>query len=108
VHLLTDEAVGLYDQVLAADGILVVHVSNRYLDLRPIVRGLAARRGFETLEIFRDSDFTNRAAASTWMLVTRNRPFADAMRPSAVEPDDSPPVVWTDDFSSLLAVWRPR
>lgn len=108
VHLLTDEALGLYEQALAPDGILVVHVSNRYLDLRPIVRGLAARRTLEVLEIFRDSDFTNRAAASTWMLVTRNRAFADAIRPSAVEPDDSPPVVWTDDFSSLLAVWKPR
>ena len=108
VHLLTDEAVGLYEQALAADGILAVHVSNRYLDLKPIVRGLAARRGLEVLEIFRDSDFSNRAAASTWMLVTRNRAFADAVRPSALEPDGTPPVVWTDDFSSLIAVWKPR
>jgi hypothetical protein len=108
VHLLTVEALTLYDRALADDGILAIHVSNRFLDLRPVVRGLAARLGFEALEIFRDSDYRSRTAANTWMLLTRNAAFADAVRGEAREPDDTPPVVWTDDFSSLLAVWKPR
>ena len=108
VHLLTVEAMTLYDRALRPDGILAVHVSNRFLDLRPVVRGLAPGVGAEVLEIFRDSDYSARAAANTWMLVTRNTAFLDEMRSVAREADDWPPVLWTDDFSSLLAVWRPR
>jgi spermidine synthase len=109
VHLLTDEAFGLYDQALAPDGILAVHVSNRYLDLRPVVRGLASRRGLEAIEIFRPAELRAGAAGSTWMLVSRNAGFIEALRPQAVDPaPEEAPVVWTDDFSSLLAVWKPR
>tara|TARA_R110002111_G_scaffold52265_2_gene91289 strand:+ start:313 stop:567 length:255 start_codon:yes stop_codon:yes gene_type:complete len=41
VHLLTSEANHVYWRHLARDGILLLHVSNRYLDLIPVVRGLA-------------------------------------------------------------------
>jgi hypothetical protein len=109
VHLLTSEALDLYERVLADDGVLAIHVSNRYLELRPVVRGLAAPRGFEVLEIYHQGAARARATSNTWMLVTRNRAFADAIRPRARDTAEAfEPVVWTDDFSSLLAVWRPR
>ena len=39
VHLLTKEAMALYFHHLKPDGILAVHISNRYLDLEPVVEG---------------------------------------------------------------------
>ncbi len=47
-HLLTVEAVGMYLERLKADGVLVFHISNRYLDLTPILAQVAAQKG-ETL-----------------------------------------------------------
>ena len=41
VHLLTEEAVEIYLRHLKPDGVLAVHVSNRYLDLEPVVANLA-------------------------------------------------------------------
>ena len=45
VHLLTLEAFRSYLRVLAPDGVLAVHVSNRHLDLEPVVAAVAARTG---------------------------------------------------------------
>ncbi len=109
VHLLTAEALGVYDRVLAPDGILAIHVSNRFLELRPVVRGLAAPKDFEVLEIYHAGGVRARASSSTWMLVTRNRAFVQANAGSARDTSEAfEPVRWTDDFSSLFAVWRPR
>ena len=51
VHLLTREAFARYKEALAPDGVLAVHVSNQYLDLRPVVRGLGKELGERVLEI---------------------------------------------------------
>src|SRR5687767_16040248 len=40
-HLITREAVALYFQKLAEDGVIAIHISNRYLDLRPVIIALA-------------------------------------------------------------------
>lgn len=53
VHLLTKEAVGIYGKHLAADGVLAVHISNRYLDLEPVVENLAKEFGYERLDLGR-------------------------------------------------------
>ncbi len=45
-HLITKEAGDIYRQQLAPDGILAIHISNRYLDLEPVIRGLADYLGF--------------------------------------------------------------
>src|SRR5262249_29972076 len=42
VHLLTKEAVELYMSKLRPDGVLCIHVSNRHLDLVPVVADIAA------------------------------------------------------------------
>src|SRR5439155_25500299 len=49
VHLLTDEAFRIYRRHLKTNGILAVHVTNRHLDLVPVVRNLGRRFGYETV-----------------------------------------------------------
>ena len=43
--LLTDEAAGVYFRALASDGVLLIHVSNRFVDLEPVLAALARERG---------------------------------------------------------------
>jgi len=109
VHLLTREALGTYLDKLAPGGIVALHLSNRYLDLEPVVaalareRGLRARVGTSTLGGMFFS-------ASTWAVVARrDEDFgtlsADARWPQAQRKRGVP--AWTDDYSSLLSVWNP-
>jgi spermidine synthase len=108
VHLLTRECFAIYQRALKADGIIAVHVSNRYLDIRPVVRGAAAELGYEVLEIRKSSDSTIRANGSTWLLLTRNQEFIERARPFAETDPETTTLVWTDSFSSLVAVLKPE
>jgi spermidine synthase len=107
VHLLTREAFARYREALAPDGVLAVHVSNQYLDLRPVVRGLSKELGERVLEIESQDDTELGLDSATWMLVSANAAFLDAAAPLAQpEPAGARSVVWTDAFSSLLAVMK--
>lgn len=105
VHLITREAVALYLQHLAADGILALHISNRYLDLRPLVWELADYFGLQTALVNTSGD-DERRQTSVWMLAARN---ADLLKVPAIadrttpRPDPAPVVrLWTDDYSNLF------
>lgn len=107
VHLLTREALGVYLDKLAPGGIVMLHLSNRYLELESVVaalakdRGLVARIGASDLRGFFIS-------ASSWAAVARSDAdlgtlVADAnWRPARNWRHVQP---WTDDFSSVLSVW---
>jgi hypothetical protein len=107
VHLLTREAFALYRQALREDGVLAVHVSNHYLDLPPIVRGLAAEQGRQVVQIETTDDDERALDSSTWMLVTNNPGMLENAEPYATkaEPGERS-LVWTDAFSSLLQVLK--
>jgi spermidine synthase len=108
VHLLTREALGVYLDKLAPGGIVMLHLSNRYLELESVVaalardRGLAARIGESNVRGFFMS-------ASSWAAVARKDEDLGALRPGgfgwrqAVNRRHVAP--WTDDFSSILPVW---
>ncbi len=114
VHLLTREALRLYLDVLAPGGLLVFHISNRYLDLEPVVANLAEDAGLGGRLIGDDdSDAIEGSARSTWVALART-PEAlgglpdDAMWGTA-ELEGNPRVgVWTDDFHNLLSVFKWR
>jgi SAM-dependent methyltransferase len=109
VHLLTREALGVYLDKLAPGGIIALHLSNRYLELEPVVaalareRGLRARVGMATLSGYFLS-------ASTWAAVARSDedfgPLAADSHWFTAKPARGIPA-WTDDYSSLLSVWNP-
>jgi hypothetical protein len=107
VHLLTREAFALYEEALRDDGILAVHVSNHYLDLPPIVRGLAAEQGRQVVQIEAVDDLSRALDGSTWMLVTNNAAFLENAAPYVQSPEPGErSLVWTDAFSSLLQVLK--
>lgn len=111
MHLLTREAVALYLDLLAEDGVLAVHVSNRFLDLVPVVRTLAQDAGCHALLVQREAPKTEAIhEASKWVLVTRDAAFATrpyVERWSRPIPDGAP-VRWTDEHASLWDAVRDR
>jgi SAM-dependent methyltransferase len=105
VHLLTREAFAVYARHLAPGGVLAVHVSNRYLDLPPVVKQLAREVGWDARLVFAPADATS--GGSIWVLVT-GRPefFAHPLLAPAVPIPDRPLRPWTDDYSNLFQVLR--
>ncbi len=105
-HLLTHEALKLYMEHLTPDGVLVLHISNRHLDLRPVVEGLAATEGLTSRVV--EGDGNERGCwGSTWVIVTANEQFA--ARPNIVsaesdEESESSADVWTDDYSNIYQI----
>jgi spermidine synthase len=107
VHLLTREAFQLYFRHLDPDGILAVHISNRYLDLQPVVEQAARSLGKETLTVESASDDDRDVFESTWVLVA-GQPFQDAaFKAAGVKAQAGRTIrTWTDEYSNLFQVLR--
>src|SRR6185369_17492988 len=72
VHLLTREAVQLYFRHLKPEGVLALHISNRYLDLKPVCEGGAQAVGRQAWVVEDEGDQASYFSSSTWVLVTSN------------------------------------
>jgi spermidine synthase len=106
VHLLTKEAFDIYLGHLQPDGVMALHISNRYMDLRPVVQGLAHHFQLDTAFIINDGGGGGRGYWSAWMLVTRSEGFLE--QPEIVGRTSPQPVyerfrLWTDDYSSVFS-----
>ena len=108
VHLLTKEAMQLYFRHLKADGILAVHVSNRYLDLQPVVAGEARALGKLARVVDTDDDDTQDIFGATWVLVTSPATgFDDVETRNSTEIESRKRVrLWTDDYSNLFQILK--
>ncbi len=111
VHLLTREAMALYLAHLKPGALLAIHISNRHLDLRPVVEGLARHHALHFVTI---SDTAGKENwwlyNTTWMLLSADatRLQADVIRQAAEEPPDETAryVDWTDDHASLFEILK--
>ncbi len=109
VHLLTREAFELYFRHLKPEGLLAVHISNRYLDLEPVVEQAAAALGKATLKVENDDDEENDICGATWVLVSgRPELFQAPVFKGAGEALKPRPGFrsWTDDYSNLFRVLK--
>lgn len=120
MHLLTREAFATYARVLAPKGVLVVHISNRFLDLEPVMAAAAAEGGWTAAlldDVETDDKIVTVLNNSVWVVLSRdpavvgrviNAPGAVGdWRPLAPRRDFTP---WTDDFSTILPLiiaWNP-
>ena len=110
MHLLTRECAELYWKSLKPDGLLCLHVSNRFLNLEGVARGLAEVLGCECVRIYSEGDAAEGIYDTTWLILTNNSAFLEtpAIR-DAIAPwteSDPPPLVWTDDYGSLWQTLR--
>jgi hypothetical protein len=109
VHLLTTQALELYRRHMQPLGIIAFHVSNRFLDLAPVVEQLAQHAGLKTAFLSSDDDELLDLDSSDWVLVTSNDAFlSEADVASGKQTITIPPRLhrWTDDYNSLLPVLR--
>ncbi|WP_019217502.1 polyamine aminopropyltransferase [Legionella tunisiensis] len=107
-HLLTIEAFRLYQQKITSDGVILVNISNRHLNLLPVLT--AAGRDLELLVLHNGHSGNNKLGQfqSEWVLLTTNQPLAirlmrnDGWRFVAEKESR----LWTDDYSNLIPVLR--
>jgi spermidine synthase len=110
VHLITREAVALYRKHLAPGGILAFHVSNKYLDLVPVVHQEAQNAGLgDAYIVSQDDDDNTGAYESDWVLMTDNAGFLakHKVEDSTYEITSKQGLrLWTDDYNSLLPILK--
>jgi len=106
-HLITAEAWDLYWQLLHEDGILIIHSSNDYLDLIPVVQHHNQRINRRHLvQIVSEDNHGWDINAANWLLESANLRFLNAIGQYAQPPQtDKPPVEWTDEKSSVLEIF---
>jgi spermidine synthase len=108
VHLLTVEAFEVYQKHLKPDGILAIHVSNRYVELNGVVARLAQHYEMSYLFVNRNVR-TARENRSRWMLLS---PSAETLNQPEIRAAESteeiitPVSLWTDDYSNILEILK--
>jgi len=115
VHLLTHEAVRLYKDKFAGDGILAFHFSNRYLDLEPVLAALAADANLvcrvqHDLELSQE-DMRNGKSPSQWLIMAHDKAHFGklALDPRWREPKGGKSMaIWRDDYSNLFGAFKWR
>jgi len=111
-HLLSAEAMDVYLRHVRPDGAILFHVTNRYLQLAPVVAKIAASRGLLVgLIEYEPTDEEEELyhSSSDWVVVTRNAALLSlpevAKVVTPIEFGESTPL-WTDDFNNLVRVLK--
>lgn len=107
-HLLTLEAMGVYLRRLAPDGVILFHISNRYYDLRPVMKAIATQLNLAGVMNIRDHTKCGPQEISPQCLVLARHP--ERLQPLLARnwvplgKDDGLPEVafWTDDYINIL------
>jgi spermidine synthase len=106
VHLLTREAYEIYRRHLKPDGIIIVNISNRYLNLEPIVAQSAKEIGWSGVKVTDDGEAETFYVASTWVVLSPQASFFKHpfFRDAAVAPIETSAGFrpWTDDYSDIV------
>ncbi|HVO84619.1 MAG TPA: fused MFS/spermidine synthase [Syntrophobacteria bacterium] len=109
VHLLTAEAFALYLRHLKPDGVLAFHITNMFLDLRPVLAQVGRRIGKEGYVVYADGDENSGTDWAVWVLFTTDetrlaleklgQPLQKIQTREGVN-------LWSDDYSSVFSVLR--
>ena len=107
VHLLTREAFQLYFRHVAPDGLLVIHISNKYLNLQPVV-DLAAKAVGRTAKVLEADDNEDETCyGTTYVVVGNPRQLEDKTFSGGLPPEKIAGVrTWTDDYSNLFRILK--
>jgi hypothetical protein len=111
MHLMTTEAFATYARALAPNGLLLVHISNRFLALAPVVAGAAAQGGWHAARLVYQPGVLeegDEATVSDWIALSRDpatlaRLTAGQWQPLTPKAGFTP---WTDDYASVVPVMR--
>ena len=108
VHLLTAEALAIYRKHMKPGGIIAFHVTNRFLNLVPVVERLAEAQGMHAVLVVDDGE-TPLGSLSDWVLLSDSKAALEVPQISEVaKPIDANPdqKLWTDDFNNIVQVLK--
>jgi hypothetical protein len=110
VHLLTREAFAIYQRHLKPDAVMALHITNRFLDLEPVVATAAAESGWTGVVVTDDGWEQDYYSPSDWVVLSRSAAifthqefqegFIDKLR---IRPNFRP---WTDDYSNVIHILK--
>jgi SAM-dependent methyltransferase len=108
VHLLTLESMLLYFRHLRPDGVLAVHISNRYLDLEPVLAGETRATGKLARVVDTEDDDTQDVFGATWVLITSPASgfHGEELTNSTAIESKRTVRLWTDDYSNLFRILK--
>ena len=111
IHLATEEAMKIYKDKLAPQGVVLMHVSNRHLELSSVVVGIADANDLKSWVYSEDSNRDNEYIFATSVVVSAREEADVGKLASSDEWELTEPTegqrVWTDDYSNVLgAVYR--
>ncbi|HJW09715.1 MAG TPA: fused MFS/spermidine synthase [Holophagaceae bacterium] len=109
VHLLTREAIALYRRQLRPGGILAVHITNRYLDLEPVLKCESDEARWPAELVSDDADDGLATYSTDWVLFSEDGSvFSDPLLKDAGDPLEPKAGVqpWTDDYSNLFRILK--
>ncbi len=106
MHLLTAQCADIYRQRLKPGGLLMLHISNRTLNLEPVVRGLAGHLKWTASQFLSNGYTPTGEDGSRWILIASDAEWVkNANLQHLVSGwSDEEPLLWTDDFASLWHV----
>jgi hypothetical protein len=108
-HLLTREAFELYLRVIKPGGLLAVHITNAFLDLRPVLARAAEAMKVQAVFIHSERGCSVGADPSDWVILSADANALQVFTQSKCVPLPTPPSdfrLWTDDYSNLLRLLK--
>jgi SAM-dependent methyltransferase len=116
MHLLTREAVRIYGRALQQKGVLLFHISNRYIDLEPVIAAAARNEGWHSAVLFyspTDEEEKNFATVSNWVALSRDGEVLDRLIAANKGASGWQDVIerpgfpgWTDDYATILPLLK--
>ena len=111
MHLMTNEAIGVYLDALSERGYLLIHISNRFIELEPVLAAVAKSRGLAAAIREDNPPAGTEYTPSSWVIVTRDPArLAELARLAPQSPlrplQKAASRPWTDDHASILPYVR--
>jgi hypothetical protein len=110
MHLLTREAYATYQRHMKPDGVLAINISNRYLDLEPIIAQAAKEMGWSGIMVYDEGNSESYYVSNTWVLLTKapaifSHPNFQDANATSLQPRPGFRS-WTDDYSNIIQILR--
>jgi spermidine synthase len=105
VHLLTQEAFKIYQQKITPNGGILIHISNRHLNIGPVIYANAISLNQMLFMLLTNDDLENSQYAANWIFLTQNLEWVKNLTNWRFNPMTYQ-ITWTDDYSNIVSILR--
>ena len=105
VHLLTQEAFKIYQQKITPNGGILIHISNRHLNIGPVIYANAISLNQMLFMLLTNDDLENAQYAANWIFLTQNLEWVKNLKNWRFNPMTYT-ITWTDDYSNIVSILR--